>query len=215
MAETIELSATPREQIGKASRKLAQVGKVPAVLYGAGHKPEPLELDVHELERLLHHEGLRSLILHVKIEGTAKPVNAMVKAVQVDPTKGRPLHVDLLAIKMNVAVTTTVALHFEGESPGVKGGGVLNQSLTSVNVEALPTDLPESIVVDISELDIGHNLMVSDLVAPAGATILDDPEILVASVTAPTKAEEEVVEVEEGAEPAIVGEEPVEEESGE
>lgn len=215
MADTIELTATPREQIGKASRKLAQVGKVPAVLYGAGHKPESLELDAHELDRLLAHEGVRSLILHVNVEGTAKPINAMVKAVQVDPTKGRPLHVDLLAIKMNVAVTTTVALHFEGESPGVKGGGVLNQSLTVVSVEALPTDLPESIVVDISELDTGHNLMVSDLVAPAGVTILDDPEILVASVTAPTKAEEEVVEGEEAAEPAIVGEEPAEEESGE
>jgi large subunit ribosomal protein L25 len=215
MSETIELTATVREQIGKASRKLAQVGRVPAVLYGAGHKPVSLELDARELERLLHHEGVRSLVLHIKIEGTAKPVNAMVKAVQVDPVKSLPLHVDLLAIKMNVAVTTTVALHFEGESPGVKGGGVLNQSLNSVSVEALPNDLPESIAVDISELDTGHNLMVSDLVAPAGVTILDDPELLVASVTAPTKAEEEVVEGEAAAEPALVGEEAAEEESGE
>lgn len=208
MSDTIELTATPREETGKTAHKLAQVGKVPAVLYGAGRDPQALALDARELGRLLTHEGVRSLILHVNIEGEGKPVNAMVKAVQVDPTKGRPLHIDLLAIKMNVAVTTTVTLHFEGESPGVKAGGVLNQALNSVNVEALPADLPEAIVVDVSGLDTDHALTVADIAAPKGVTILDDPEAIVASIMAAAKEEEaEAVEGEEAAQPAVIGEE--------
>jgi large subunit ribosomal protein L25 len=218
MSEAYEIGAVPREQIGKSSKKLAREGRVPAVLYGAGHSGEPLSLDGHEISRLLAHGGVRSTVLHLKIKGTAKPVNAMVKALQVDPTKGTPVHVDLLAIKMDEAVQTTVTLNFVGEAPGVKGGGVLNQNHTSVNVEALPGDLPDAIDVDISELEVGSTLTFADLTAPAGVTILNDPEELVASVTAPTKAEEEVVEAvegEEGAEPEVIGEEKAEEEGGE
>jgi large subunit ribosomal protein L25 len=218
MAEAYEIGAAPREQIGKSSRKLAREGRVPAVLYGAGHSGEPLSLDGHEFGRLLAHGGVRSTVLHLKIAGKAKPVNAMVKALQVDPTKGTPIHVDLLAIKMDETVQTSVTLSFVGEAPGVKGGGVLNQNHTSVNVEALPGDLPEAIEVDISALDMGSTLTFADITAPAGVTILNDPEELVVSVTVPQKIEEEVteaVEGEEGAEPEVIGETQTEEEGGE
>jgi large subunit ribosomal protein L25 len=218
MADAFEITAAPREVIGKSSKKLAREGLVPAVLYGAGHHGEPLSLNGHELGRLLAHGGVRSTILHLNIDGKAKPVNAMVKSLQVDPTKGTPTHVDLLAIKMNETVQTSVTLTFVNESPGVKAGGILNQNHTQVNVEALPGDLPEAIEVDISGLDVGSTLTFADIVAPKGVAILNDSEELVVSVTAPAKEEEEVVEVvegEEGAEPALVGEETAEEESGE
>jgi large subunit ribosomal protein L25 len=218
MSEAYEIGAVPREQIGKSSKKLAREGRVPAVLYGAGHSGEPLSLDGHEISRLLAHGGVRSTVLHLKIKGTATPVNAMVKALQVDPTKGTPVHVDLLAIKMDEAVQTSVTLNFVGEAPGVKGGGVLNQNHTSANVEALPGDLPDAIDVDISALEVGSTLTFADLIAPKGVTILNDPEELVVSVTAPQKVEEEVVEAvegEEGAEPEVIGETPAEGEGGE
>ncbi len=219
MAETYELNAATREVEGKSSRKLAVLGRVPAVLYGAGHDGEPLSIERGDLDRLLSQPGVRSLVLHVKIEGKGKPVNAMVKTVQFDPTKGRPIHVDLLAIRMNQAVTTSVTLNFTGESPGVKAGGVLNAVHNSVSVEALPSDLPESIEVDISALEIGSSITFADLVAPAGVTIQGEPEEIIASVTAPTKSmeeeEAEAAAAEEEAEPAVVGEEPAEEESGE
>jgi large subunit ribosomal protein L25 len=217
MSEAYEISAVPREEIGKSSKKLAREGRVPAVLYGAGHHGESLSLDRLEVGRLLSHGGVRSAILHLKIKGKAKPVNAMVKALQVHPTKGTPMHIDLLAIKMDQVVQTSVTLNFVGEAPGVKSGGILNQNHTSVNVEALPGDLPEAIDVDISALDVGSTLTFAELAAPAGVTILNDPEELVVSVTAPTKVEEEVVEEvegEEGAEPEVIGEEQAEEESG-
>jgi large subunit ribosomal protein L25 len=218
MSEAYEISAVPREVIGKASKKLAREGRVPAVLYGAGHHGEPLSLDGHEISRLLAHGGVRSTVLHLNIEGKAKAVNAMVKALQVDPTRGTPVHLDLLAVKMDEAVQTSVTLTFVGEAPGVKGGGVLNQNHTSVSVEALPGDLPDAIEVDISALEVGSTLTFADLTAPAGVTILNEPDELVASVTAPTKVEEEVVEAvegEEGAEPEVIGEEKAEEEGGE
>ncbi len=220
MAETYELNAVTREVLGKSSHKLAAVGQVPAVLYGAGHDGEPLTLDRREVDRLLGHAGVRSMVLHVNIDGKGKPVNAMVKTVQFDPTKGRPVHVDLLAVRMNQAVTTSVTLNFVGESPGVKAGGVLNTVHTAISVEALPADLPESIDVDISELDVGASLTLADIMAPSGVTVHGEPEEIVASVTAPTKSvEEEEAEAaaveEEGAEPTIVGEAPAAEESGE
>jgi large subunit ribosomal protein L25 len=216
MSEAYEINAAPRDVVGKSSKKLAVEGQVPAVLYGAGHHGEPLSLNRRDVDRLLGHEGVRSLILHVKIEGKAKPVNAMVKTVQFAPTKGNPLHLDLLAIKMDQAVQTGVTLHFLGESPGVKAGGVFNTILAQINVEALPGDLPEAIEVDISGLDVGNALTLGDITAPKGVTILGEPEEIVASVTAPTKVEEEVVEevLEEGVEPEVVGEEEAEE-SGE
>ena len=208
MSEFIELAVVPRDRIAKASRKLAHMGQVPAVLYGAGHESESLAIDRHELERLLSHEGVRSLVLHVKIEGRKTPVNAMVKAIQTEPVKGTPMHVDLLAVNMNVAVNTAVTLHFVGEAPGVKAGGILNENHTHVNVEALPGDLPEVVDVDISSLEVGDSLTFADLDVPQGVTITDDPEELVVSVTAPKAEVEEAVE--EEVVPEVVGEQPAE-----
>jgi large subunit ribosomal protein L25 len=203
--DTIELKAWPREQVGKANRKLRPEGKVPAVLYGAGHDSEPLSLDAHDLEMLFHHEGVKALVLKIKIEGTKTPVNAMIKAVQTNEVKGTPMHVDLLAINMNEAVHTVVPLHFEGDSPGVKEGGTLMPAINEIHIDALPKDLPEAIVVDISELDMTGAITVADLVAPKGVTITDDAETIVVSVAAPAKSVDEE-ETEEAAEPEVVGE---------
>jgi len=95
MSEFIELAVVPRDRIAKASRKLAHMGKVPAVLYGVGHESEALAIDRHELERLLSHDGVRSLVLHVKIEGRKTPVNAMVKAIQTELGEGDPEQAEL------------------------------------------------------------------------------------------------------------------------
>jgi len=207
MATTNELHAEVREETGKTSRKLARVGKVPAVLYGAGEKPQVLTLDRAELDRLFAHGGVRSQVLHVHIDGHSKPVNAMVKAVQSDPVKSQPIHVDLIAIRMNVAVHAAVALHFEGESPGVKAGGVFNANHSTITVEALPGDLPESLEVDISTLEIGDTLTLGQVVLPEKVTLVGEPEELLASVMAPkVEVEEEVVEGEEAAQPEVIGE---------
>jgi large subunit ribosomal protein L25 len=205
MSQTNELHAQVRAETGKTSRKLAREGKVPAILYGSDHKPEALSLDKAELDRLFAHGGVRSQVLHVHVGDRKTPVNAMVKAVQSDPTRSVPIHVDLVVVKMNVAVHAAVALNFTGESPGVKAGGILNTNHSSITVEALPGDLPEGIEVDISALEIGDTISLGEVVLPARVTLVGDPEELLASVMAPkVEVEEEEVSGEE-AQPEVIG----------
>jgi large subunit ribosomal protein L25 len=201
----------PREVIGKASRRLASEGLIPAVLYGPAREAVSLALSRHEFELFLqHHAG--SSIVALAIPGESKPVNAMIKQIQMSPVKSRVMHVDFLAIRMDRPVQAAVTLHFAGEAPGVKDGGVMLHEVREVNVEALPADLPDFIEVDMSGLAIGSTMTIADLVAPAGVTILDDPEGTVCSVTTPMAEEVEEETATEQAEPEVIGEAPSEDE---
>jgi large subunit ribosomal protein L25 len=213
MAEFIEIAAEPREHVGKAFHHLSPQGKLPAVLYGAEREPEPLSLDKHDFELLATHEGLTSTLVHLRIQGQAKPVNVIVKEIQHDPVKGAICHVDFWAVKMTQRITTTVPVHFLGDSAGVKAGGVLTHNLTEVQIESLPADLPDFVEADISALEVGDSLHVSDLSAPEGVIIITLADEIVCSVTAPTiePEVEEVEAVEEEVEPEVIGEEKEEE----
>lgn len=200
MTETVEIKAVQRNVVGKASRRLSAQGLVPAVLYGAGVDPTALAVDRHDFEMFLQHNGVAATIVHLSVNG-AKPVNAIVKDMQSNSVKGSLTHVDFMAVKMNQPIKTVVPAHVTGESPGVKAGGVLTQTLHELHIEALPKDLPEHIDVDISDLDVGGSLHVSDMMVPPGITILDDAETIVCSVTPPT--------VEPTVEEALAAEEPV------
>lgn len=205
MTASTELSATPREVIGKTSKKLAHAGQVPAVLYGTGRDPLPLTLSRHEFDLFTLHHALGSTIVELKIEGESKPINAMVREVQTSPVKGSVLHVDLLAVAMNKPVHATLALHLVNDPQGVREGGILTVNVHEINVEAKPGDLPDVMEYDVSGLSMGDALHIGDIPAPKGVTILDDPEAVVASVTAP-KVEVEGAEV-EITEPTVIGEE--------
>ncbi|MBE0475594.1 MAG: 50S ribosomal protein L25 [Coriobacteriia bacterium] len=211
MAQTTTITAKPRDIIGKANRRLAQAGLIPAVLYGAGRTPLPISVDRHDFEVLIAHNAA-SALLDLVIEGEKKPVNAVIKGLQTNTVKGRIEHIDFLAVKMDKAIHTTVTLHFAGESAGEKAGGVIMHNLREVTVEALPGDLPESIEVDVTPLAVGESLHVGQLQVPEGVTVLDDPETIVCSVTAPT-VEPTPEEVVEEVEPAVVGEETAPEEA--
>lgn len=204
MTETVEIKAVARDVVGKANRRLSAEGLVPAVLYGAGVQSTALAVDRHDFELFLSHNGVAATIVHLSVDG-AKPVNAIVKDMQSNPVKGTLRHVDFMAVKMNQAIKTVVPAHVTGESPGVKAGGVLMQALHELHIEALPGDLPEHIDVDISHLDVGGSLHVSDMMVPPGITILDDSETIVCSVTPPTvePTVEEALAVEE---PEVIGE---------
>lgn len=215
MTDSTTIVAHPREILGKANRKLAEAGQIPAVLYGPGREAAPLSLGRHDFELMMSHQAGGSMVVKLAVEGEAKPVNAVIREIQHSPVKGTILHVDFLAIRMDQKLAATVPFHFVGDSPGVKAGGVLMHTMREVMVEALPADLPEALEVDISELDLGHTVTVADLVAPAGVEITDDPEGVVCSVTVPTAEpteEELAAAAEEGAEPEVIGEESSEEE---
>lgn len=209
MSEVTTIKAEPREVVGHANRKLTAEGKIPAVLYGAGRDAMPVEVSRHDFELYMTHHGAAG-VLKLEVAGESKPVNALIKDVQHNPVKGSIIHIDFLAVRMNVAIHAVAPLSFVNDPVGVREGGVLTVALHEVNIEALPGDLPESIEVDVEGLAIGENLTVGDVKPPSGVTLLDDPETVVCSVTAPTVAiEEEVVEGVEGeeAEPELIGEE--------
>lgn len=210
MSAVSQLSATKRTVTGGTSRRLAHLGQVPAVLYGAGHEPLSLAIDRHDLELFTAHHATGALLVDVVVEGEKKPIHAMFKEVQRDPLKGTIMHLDLLAVTANKPVHATVALHLINDPAGVKAGGNLVVSVHEVNVEAKPADLPEAVELDVAALEIGDTVHVRDITAPAGVTILDDMDEVVASVQG-ARAEEEEAEA-APAEPELIGAEASEDE---
>lgn len=200
------MKATTRDEVGKANRRL-DPSKLAAVVYGAGVKSKAISLDRHAFEQLLvHDESISSHLIDLTVDD-GKPVHVIVKGIQHDALKGSVMHVDFWAVNMRKKVTTTVPVHFEGEAPGVKTGGIFMHNVQHVSVEALPDDLPDALVFDASNLHVGDSVHVRELPVPKGVAVLDDPDEIVASVVAPAKEIEEEV-AEEAAEPEVIGEKP-------
>ncbi|MDH3560453.1 MAG: 50S ribosomal protein L25/general stress protein Ctc [Gammaproteobacteria bacterium] len=174
MAISFELNAEPRSDTGKgASRRLRHAGKVPAIIYGGGTDPEPLTLSLNEVIRNLEHEAFYSHILNVKV-GSAT-TRAVLRDLQRHPSRPVILHMDLQRVSESEKIKMNVPLHFEGEdiAPGVKAGGLVSHELVEVEIECLPRDLPEYLAIDISALEIGDSVHLSDLVVPEGVTVLE------------------------------------------
>ncbi|HTZ06313.1 MAG TPA: 50S ribosomal protein L25 [Gaiellaceae bacterium] len=194
---------TKRESLGsRETRRLRHQGIVPGVLYGGG-EPVAIAVAERELRRALTGAGGLHSILDVEIDGAGETHPSILKDFQVDKVRGGVTHVDLHEVRLDRTITASVTVQLvNGENaPGVREGGVLSQPLRELNVEALPLEVPEHIDLDVSGLSIGGSLRVGDVVVPDGVKLLDDPETVLASVTAPTRAiEAEVEEAEEGAE---------------
>jgi large subunit ribosomal protein L25 len=216
--ERTKLIVAQRDRLGSAeSRRLRREGVVPGVLYGDG-EPVPISIAERELRRALTGSAGLHSILDVEIDGKGSTHASILKEYQVDPVRGLVTHVDLQEVRLDRAINASVTVLLLGgeDAPGVREGGVLSQPLREVTVEALPLEVPEHLDIDVSGMEIGGTLRVSDLTAPEGVTLLDDPEMVVATVTAPTKVvepeptEEELAELE-----AAEGEEGAEGEAGE
>lgn len=204
MTAGTELSVTVREKIGKANRRLAAEHKIPAVLYGPGRDPMPISLDRHDFELFISHHAAGATLVDLQIEGEKKAVAAMIRDVQHSAVKGTVLHVDFLEVSMNKPVHAQVVLHLVNDPEGVKAGGILTVNMHEINIEAKPRELPETIDVDVSFMQMGDTLHISDITVPANVTLLDDPDAIVASVQAPRVEVEELLP-EEGAEPELIG----------
>jgi large subunit ribosomal protein L25 len=202
MATQVTLKAGRREAAGKGgARKLRAGGGLPAVLYGAGADPLSLSLDTHDAEILFRSISVDNTIINLDVEGEKAPVPTLVREIQTHPARPQILHVDFLRIQMGVEVELEVPVHLEGTPAGVRdGGGVLDHMIHDLPVRCMPTDIPESIVVDVSALDIGDAIHVGDIAMPAGVEVLLDEDRTICSVQMPTKLEVEVAEGEEGIE---------------
>jgi large subunit ribosomal protein L25 len=209
--ERTKLTVKTRERVGsRESRRLRRQGLVPGVLYG---RDEPVSISIEERElrrALTGAAGLHS-ILDVEIDGTGKAHASILKDYQVDKVRGGVTHVDLHEVRLDQPITASVSVHLTGgeDAPGVREGGVLSQPLRELQVSALPLEVPEHIDLDVSHMETGDTLRVEDIKVTAGVTLLDDPETVVATVTAPTREvlpeEVEEAEAEEGE--AVAGEE--------
>jgi large subunit ribosomal protein L25 len=187
--ERVKLTVTERESLGSAeSRRLRKQGLIPGVLYGAS-EPVAICMPERELRRALTGAGGLHAILDVVVEGKQKSHSAILKDYQRDAVKGYVTHVDLQEVRLDKPITATVTVHLIGgdEAPGVREGGVLSQPLREIQVEALPLEVPEHIDLDVSHMVTGDTLRIADIDVPEGSTFLDDPETVVATVTAPTR----------------------------
>jgi large subunit ribosomal protein L25 len=209
---SIDLEERP-ERGSREARRLRRDGYVLGVLYGGAGQEDATSFKVQfrDLRQVLSGAAL----FDAKVGG-AKPLPVIVKDQQVHPVRDEIMHIDLLEVRLDEKIQTTATVELQGvdEAPGVDEGGVLEHVTRELNIEALPTDIPESIVVDVSGMEIAATMHLSEVTPPNGVTFLDDPEeTIIATVVVPTEVEEP--EVEEETE--LVGEdgEPIEPAEGE
>jgi large subunit ribosomal protein L25 len=194
-----KLAAEHRSDAGKgAARRLRASGRVPAVLYGHGTKPQHLSVDARQFGQALRTDAGVNVLVELEV-GRDRHL-ALAKEIQRHPVRNSLIHVDFIQVRRGEKVHVSVPVHLVGEAPGVREGGIADQDLYQLNVEAEVTAVPEAVDADVSGLGIGDVLRVGDLKAPNGALILDDPETPVVSVVAPTVEPEPEVEEIEGAE---------------
>ena len=207
-----ELAIELREGKGKGvARKLRATGRIPGVFYGRG-EPHSISLDPRALEKLLASSAAGMNTIIDLRGGGLDGSQALLKELQRDPVRGTMVHADLFAIDLAKKIQVSVPIHLTGSAKGVLMGGIIDHSLREIEFECLPGAIPEEIVADVSELDVGMTLHVRDLPMPDGVELLSDADLSVVSVVLPAAAEEEAApEGEELAE----GEEAAEGEAGE
>jgi large subunit ribosomal protein L25 len=201
---TTKLSVNSRDAAGsRAARRMRRAGRVLGVLYGGGQDPVGFDADARELRHALARSGA---VMDLSVDG-GKATPVVLKEAQRDPVRGETLHVDLLRVRLDQAISAVVPVELLGteDAPGVKEGGVLEQITREVNVEALPTAIPESIEHEVGEMQIGDTILLSAIAAPEGVTLTDDLEETVIATLSPPKLQAEVEEEIES-ETEVVGE---------
>ena len=191
-----------RKLLGSAEcRRLRKQGLVPGVVYGRA-EPFAITIGERDLRAALTTGAGSHAVLDVALDG-GRSHSVILKDFQRDKVRGQIIHVDLQEVRLDEAIQTAVSVTLIGEPVGVKEGGVLTQVANEVNVEALPLEVPQHLEADVSLLGVGDSLLVGALPLPAGVTLIDDPEAVLATVSHISREEEtgEAVEVAEGEQP--------------
>ena len=202
----VRIAAEPRTEFGKGpARRIRRAGRVPAVMYGHGAENQHMTLPYHELML-----ALKTPNVLIRLDGLKSKASLVLpKAVQRDPLKGEIEHVDLIAVRRGEKVTVDIPIRVTGE---VFPGGMLDQSLVQISVEAEATHLPDGIDVDVEGMEVGTSVHAGDLALPAGSTLAGDPEALVLHVVAERTAAQVEADLGEGEEPAEATEGPADSE---
>ena len=202
--KSIALTAFPRTTGRRAgAKKLRSSGRIPAVIYGRQNPPQRIEFDVKDIKDVMHGAGSEIILLDLSVKDDPKPKRlALLQEVQHHVLTHQLLHVDLHEVAENEKVTVMVPVDAVGEPVGVKtGGGTLEHVLFKLKVRALPKDLPESLIADVSHLEIGKAVHVGEMKAPPGVEILGDKHLSVLAVAAPLSEAQEAAVLEAAATP--------------
>ncbi|MGM0413859.1 MAG: 50S ribosomal protein L25 [Bacillota bacterium] len=209
--ERFQLEAEAREKTGKGvARKIRREGKIPGVVYGRERSPQPLIVDPLKLKGKLDANAIVDLTIKSN-DGEGSTETVMIKDYQKHVIKNELLHVDFHHISMDETITVTIPIETVGKAFGVQEGGVLQQLMREVEIECLPTDIPDKFELDITELDVGDSLQVSDLDVGDKIELVSSLDDVIVTVVTPSEeiteeVEEELLDV-EGLEPEVIGEE--------
>ena len=220
-SEQLSIEVQPREATGsRSSRRLRRGDLVPAIVYGGDRDAMSIQVPRRNLLELFKKAGTEHAVFLLKLAGSGKERHCMVREVEVDPVTRQVVHVDFQRIDLKVKVRVEVSIELAGTPVGVKtDGGVLDFVHRQVEVECLPTEIPQHLTIDVSGLHIGEHVEAKDLQMPEGVVLMVEPERVIAGVSAPRKVEvseeegEALLEAED-AEPELVGRRRDEEEEG-
>lgn len=187
---TAQLSATARNESGKgAARMLRREGRFPAVIYGHAREPLSLSVPAREFERLLERVAAENTVIELSIDGTMS--RTLIREIQRHPVKRNVLHVDFQELVAGERVVVSIPIVLQGIPEGVRNaGGILSQVMQELECRVDPLNMPPNIVVDVTNVSIGHSIHVSEMVIPDGVEVIEDPEATVAVVAAPRVEEE-------------------------
>lgn len=205
MADIVELPAQSRERAGKGpARATRRAGQVPGVIYGAKKDPNLIAVEERVLNKLLHQGGFFSTLFDVKVNGKAERV--LARDVQFDPVSDKPVHIDFLRVSATTSVNVAVPVHFlnEDQCPGLKNGGLLNVVRHEVELTCRADAIPQHIEVDLTGLEIGDGVHISNVKLPEGVhPTITDRDFTIATVAAPTVVREETAAEQAAAEGAV------------
>ena len=214
MADKVIVKAKKREERGKNdSRRLRQSGKVPVIVYGGGGEPVAAAVNLKDLAAILRSDSGQNTIFSLDMTGEGTG-DVIFHDRQIDPLRGRLVHADLRRLAKGEKIEVTVPIHIIGEAAGLdEEGAVLNQQMREIKVLCEPSKIPEFIEADVTNLQVGESIHISDLKFGEGIEVHELPETVVASVVV-VKEEELEPQLEEAAEPEIVGKEGEEDSAG-
>jgi large subunit ribosomal protein L25 len=188
MAKKTSLKAEPRARTGTSRlNQMRREGWVPSVIYGRGTENINLKVDAKTFAELLAHSSSENILVNLDIEGHGTRL-AFLQSIQHDPLSGKTLHADFRAIDENTAITAHIPTHLNGESIGVKAGGLVEQYVHAIEISCLPNDLPETIEVDITHLEVGASLHIGDITFPTGVRATHAADVVVAHIGKPAAA---------------------------
>jgi large subunit ribosomal protein L25 len=188
MAKKTSLKAATRARTGSGRlNQMRREGWIPSVIYGRGTENINLKVDSKTFSDLLAHSSSENIIVNLEIEGQGTRL-AFLQSVQHDPLSGKALHADFRSIDENTAITAHIPTHLNGESAGVKAGGLIEQYVHAIEITCLPNDLPETLEVDISHLQVGDSLHIGDITYPSGVRATHAADVVVAHIGKPSAA---------------------------